>query len=105
MPYADPERALERRRAYQKSDEGKVRHAAATKAWRQRNKKRLAAHNAVNKALLRGHMEAWPVCAIPECCGKPEAHHADYDNPLGVTWLCDAHHKQAHAIAKELETS
>jgi hypothetical protein len=33
-----------------------------------------------------------------EICGdsKSEGHHEDYDKPLDVTWLCDAHHKARH---------
>jgi hypothetical protein len=31
------------------------------------------------------------------CGDKAEAHHADYSEPLAVTWLCPTHHKQLHA--------
>ena len=31
-------------------------------------------------------------------CGEKEVliHHEDYDNPFGVIWLCDLHHKEYH---------
>jgi hypothetical protein len=38
------------------------------------------------------------VCALPECESRPQAHHPDYSKPLDVVWLCDDHHKQAHAL-------
>ncbi|MDR6389195.1 hypothetical protein [Paraburkholderia phenoliruptrix] len=98
MPFADYEFGLAHRRAYQRTEEGKARHAEANKAWRQRNKKKIAAHNAISKAILRGHIEAQP-CFV--CGEKAEAHHPNYDAPLDVVWLCPPHHKQAHALVKK----
>lgn len=68
MPYADKEAGLARRREYQRTAEGAAAHAKATKAWRERNKLKLAAHNAVSKALMRGKMERLPcfICAVVE---------------------------------------
>jgi hypothetical protein len=60
------------------------------------NKKR--AHLALRRAVLKGIIAKWPC----EVCGeKAEAHHPHYDAPLMVTWLCSAHHKQAHALLKK----
>lgn len=49
---------------------------------------------AVTAALQKGSLRKQP-CAI---CGHPiaEAHHADYGKPLDITWLCKAHHVEAH---------
>lgn len=59
--------------------------------------KKLYAKHAVAAALRSGQITRWPVCAMPECeRTRVEAHHADYDNPLGVTWLCTKHHRLAH---------
>lgn len=94
MPFADHNHALQHRRAYQRSEQGRARHAAACKAWRARNRKRLAAHNAVAKALMRGRMTPLP-CFV--CGATPaQAHHPDYDAPLDVVWLCEPHHKAVH---------
>jgi len=49
-----------------------------------------------------GSITPWPVCALPECANKPEAHHPDYSAPLDVVWLCSAHHKQAHALCRKV---
>ena len=35
-------------------------------------------------------------CVVCGHEGRIEAHHTDYDQPLLVTWLCVACHKQAH---------
>ena len=101
MPYADPQKHLERMREYAKTPDGKAAKLRANRAYRQRSKDRLAAHNAVGKALLRGHMTKWP-CQV---CGNAnsEAHHPDYQNKLGVVWLCDDHHKEAHRVTKECD--
>ena len=95
MPFADYEHGLAHRREYQKTEAGKARHAAANAAYRARNRKKLAAHNAVSKALLRGKLERQP-CWV--CGEKAEAHHPDYDRPLDVVWLCSPHHKEVHKL-------
>jgi hypothetical protein len=97
MPHADIEEGRECRRKYQKTPAGKAAHLAANKNYRQRNKKKLAAHNAIAKAILRGKMLPMP-CIV--CGESAEAHHPDYDQPLDVIWLCQPHHREVHAMAK-----
>ncbi len=88
---------LELRRRYQASPAGKQRHAEANTRYRRRNPDAARCHNAINKAILRGHLVPWPC----ESCGeKAEAHHPHYGAPMLVTWLCDQHHKEAHAVTK-----
>ena len=70
----------------------------ATKKWRQRYPERKLAQSQLSYAIKSGALTAWPLCAIPECNTKPEAHHPDYAQPFAVVWLCSAHHKQAHAL-------
>lgn len=79
---------------YQKTEQGKAAHIRANKVWQSLNPKRKAASNAVNNAIRRGKMQKMP-CFV---CGKEyvEAHHADYNQPLSVTWLCVEHHKEIH---------
>jgi hypothetical protein len=101
MPYADYQVHLAANRARQKTPEGKAAHGRANLAYRRRNKEKLAAHNAVAKAIGRGKLVPWPCCEIPTCNDKPEAHHPHYGSPLLITWLCPAHHKAAHALLKE----
>jgi hypothetical protein len=65
-----------------------------TKLWRNQDKRRSVAHNAVLRALKNGKLIAQP-CNI---CRKEEvvAHHDDYDKPLQVTWLCYSCHAKHH---------
>ena len=93
------------------AEEAKVRHRARAKLpnviaqqrvrsikWHSDNPLRSAAQQILRKARRRGDVIPWPVCAMPECECKPEAHHPDYSRPLDVVWLCSSHHKLAHGI-------
>lgn len=60
--------------------------------------KRRKARMTLGNAIRDGKVLAWPVCALPNCTHKAEAHHPDYDRPLDVVWLCRTHHRQAHAL-------
>ena len=72
--------------------------AQKTAQWRAEHPDRKRAQSLLGSAVKAGRVKPWPVCAVPECCEKPEAHHPDYSRPLDVVWLCSAHHKQAHAL-------
>lgn len=86
-----------RSRDYYARPESKKRHAEATARRRARNPKQFRARHAVKKAVLKGLIRPLP-CFV---CGEPaEAHHPDYDRPLDVVWLCRAHHRQAHMLAR-----
>lgn len=52
------------------------------------------ANTKVFDAIKSGKLARQP-CFV---CGKPnaDAHHAAYDLPLAVTWLCRLHHRQLH---------
>ena len=76
-------------------------HEAAVKRWAARHPERKRATTAVHNAIRDGKLIPWPVCAVPECCGKPHGHHPDYSRPLDVVWLCDKHHKEAHALVRQ----
>lgn len=70
--------------------------------WKAQNPERRAAHSKLRHAVKSRKVLMWPVCELPDCNAKPEAHHPDYGAPLSVVWLCPAHHKQAHALAGRL---
>jgi hypothetical protein len=63
--------------------------------WKAEHPERRAAHVIVGNALRKGALKRHP-CWV--CGEKAEAHHPDYDRPLDVVWLCQPHHKQAHAL-------
>lgn len=91
------------RAAYLQTPEGKAASARAARVANARFPERRAARVAISNAIRSGKVIAWPVCEIPGCTAKPEAHHADYSLPLDVTWLCDHHHKATHKLARELK--
>ena len=87
------------RAEYAKTDAFKASHAASVARLRVIKADRYAARNAVSNALRDGRLTPLP-CFI--CGEKSEAHHPDYSRPLDVVWLCPPHHKQTHAMAREL---
>lgn len=88
------------REAYQKTPEGQLAVARAKKKWEVSNAVRRKASLMVNNALRNRKLIKQP-CFI---CGDPNTHghHAHYDLPLVVTWLCPKHHKEAHRQAAEI---
>lgn len=60
----------------------------------QREKAR-AARKRVYLAIKAGRLVRGP-CerASPDCSGRVEGHHDDYDKPLEVRWLCIRHHRE-----------
>jgi hypothetical protein len=67
---------------------------AVSRAWRNEDKRRTRCHNAVARAIKKGHLTRLDC----EKCGnnKSVGHHEDYDKPLDIIWLCDICHKQRH---------
>lgn len=100
------EQNLEKVRSYDRErSKNKKRIAAAyevTKAWRQADSRRMAAHNAVARALKSGQLQRLPC----EQCGEPKSvgHHDDYDKPLQVRWLCQPCHVKWHKSLTKTET-
>jgi len=100
---SDPMRVA-RRDEYRRTPRGKAAHDRAVRRYRSTKKAAYHAHIILGNAVYRGQVTPWPVCAVPQCDRSDvHGHHADYDNPLGVTWLCPKHHKQAHALLKDAE--
>lgn len=88
------------RESYQKTTEGKLAIARAKKKYTVVHAVRRKAQVAVGNAIRDGKLQRQP-CFI---CGAPNTHghHASYDLPLTVTWLCPKHHKEAHRQAAEI---
>ena len=61
--------------------------------WERRHPEALRAHRRVALAKAKGELTPQP-CEV--CGGTAEAHHPDYADPLAVTWLCRAHHRERH---------
>lgn len=88
----DKYRAYDRERG--KLPERLQSSAAHSRAWHAEDKRRMAAHNAVARAIKSGKLVRRPC----ERCGaqKSLAHHEDYDRKLDVVWLCQPCHKERH---------
>ena len=89
----------ERVRAYDRMRASQP-HRVATRRrvvgeYQQKYPSRIKANNAVSNAVRDGRLKKQP-CWI--CGEKAIAHHPDYSRPLDVVWLCQPHHKQAHAL-------
>ena len=96
------ERRRQRDKEQKRRAEGKVKkydRLEATRKWRQKNKLKQAAHNAVARALKNGILNKSPC----EVCSKKkvESHHEDYSKPLEVVWLCSKHHSARHVEIRE----
>ena len=75
---------------------GRAKFAAAVKRWRDRNREKKRAHDAVAYSLRTGKLVKGPCEQLgSDCGGRVEAHHDDYTKPLSIRWLCKRHHKQA----------
>jgi hypothetical protein len=83
------------RQEYQKTPQGKAALKRAHEKYKVTHAKRRKAQVAVSNAVRDGRLSKQP-CWV--CGEKAEAHHPDYDRPLDVIWLCQPHHKQAHAL-------
>ena len=93
---------LERIRSYDRM-RGAMQHRIAarvetTAEYRAAFPKRAKANALVNHATRTGKLKKQP-CWV--CGEKALAHHPDYDRPLDVVWLCQPHHKAAHAAAEQ----
>lgn len=89
-------RQYDRQRAAQ--PHRRANNFAQSQAWRNEFPNRRRAQGLVAHALRSGKLKKQP-CWVCGC--NAVAHHPDYDRPLDVVWLCQPHHKQAHAIAKD----
>ena len=89
------------REAYRKTDAGKAAVARAHKKYHESKPERRSARVVLGNAVKSGLVTPWPVCAVPECEDKPEAHHPDYSAPLAVVWLCCQHHREIHLASDD----
>lgn len=82
-----------RQQAYSKTPAGKKVQVAADQLRNKKFPERRKARSFVSAAIKKGLITPLP-CFV--CGDVAEAHHADYSNYLGVSWLCKPHHKEVH---------
>lgn len=85
---------IDKIRAYDRA-RGARQPAEYLSEYRRTHPKAYKAHQMVRYHVRSGNLHKQPC----EVCGSIStvAHHDDYDKPLNVRWLCQAHHKQWHA--------
>lgn len=89
-----------------KENSRKCSNSAAGMAARKRSKEKMKEHhpekakarNAVSNGLRDGKIKRAETCYFCTETDKLQAHHADYNRPLDVHWLCPACHGKLHAI-------
>jgi hypothetical protein len=77
------------------------RHNELGKKYRQTKKIEHLARKAVYYAVKQGILIKPKVCQICNKTGQVEAHHADYNKPLEVIWVCKECHGAIHMTIKE----
>jgi hypothetical protein len=90
---------LEKVRAYDRARASQDHRLASRIHYAEKYRKefpdRIRANAMVIRAIRNGVLKRQP-CWV--CGEKAVAHHPDYSAPLDVVWLCQPHHKQAHAL-------
>lgn len=80
----------------------RVKHAETIsqkqKSWRESNKHKKKAHNAVATAIKSGCLIRPASCDVCTAGCKPDAHHNDYSKPLAVIWMCKKCHSKHHGV-------
>ena len=90
----NPDR-IEARKAYLKTENGKIVKALTEKNYRMKHPEKAIAHYVLSNAVRDGKLKRKP-CEICGSIVKVEGHHPDYSKPLCVVWLCEKHHKEVH---------
>ena len=75
---------------------------AYAKQWRKDHPTQVKAHRTVYIAIRGRKLVRQPCEACQESSIFSEAHHANYEKPLKVTWLCRECHVKEHVKIKEL---
>ncbi|MHA2248546.1 MAG: hypothetical protein ACXADY_26610 [Candidatus Hodarchaeales archaeon] len=88
------DKAKDRRKAYNSTDEGKAINREKTARYRLNNPIKSRCRLELKRAIDKAEIERGS-CVI---CSEPnaEGHHEDYSKPLEVIWLCKSHHTELH---------
>lgn len=82
-------------------DKNRPRVNASNVAYAKRNRDKMNARQAVQRAIRSGKMQKLP-CAVCGCLGVEAHHHKGYEgeNRLDVVFLCTKHHGENHRPAQ-----
>ncbi len=92
--YRNKPKTKEHRRAYSKQVRQTAKRKLYDQFYQQKDKTRKQCRGVARYMMKTGKIKKRP-CAV---CGssKSEMHHANYEFPNAVTWLCKQHHEQEH---------
>ena len=99
-----PEQKQERREYYLKWKESDSGKQYLKENWKERKKKyrkHYKASEKVKDAIKAGKLVRPETCSICNEKGRIEGHHADYDKPLEVIWVCKKCHTMIHKNLKK----
>jgi transposase-like protein len=92
----------EKRRLYQKTENGKIAHKKAMQNYNHNYPLKYAAHIITRNYIRDKKLKQEYVCSVCNSDKKIEAHHDDYTKPLEVRWLCECCHKEWHRTNKPI---
>lgn len=86
--------------ATQWNRENKKRRGEILRSYRKRNITKIKARDKLNGKVRRKTQLRPNICVINNslCCGKVEAHHNNYAEPLAVVGFCVTHHNAWHRV-------
>lgn len=93
-----------RSRERARSPRGLEINRAAVARYKANNPDKTLARKKVASALRSGALVKPETCQVQgcKCAGPLHGHHADYNKPLLVDWLCRDHHEKLHHEIKRL---
>lgn len=95
IPSAQPEARAAQVRAWRERNRERIN--AEGRAYKLRNPEKVLAHHLVAQAIKKGTLVRGPCQKCGRTDGRIDAHHADYDKPLDVTWRCRRCHNLEHS--------
>lgn len=88
------EAIADRKKEWFSSDEGRLSHQDSSRKWKNKNREKVLAHSAVERAVKKGTLLPKSNCEFCNSTHRIEGHHADYRKRLQVIWLCKYCHEK-----------
>jgi hypothetical protein len=83
-----------RKKEWIQSPNGKLSHRKSSLEWKKKNRIKVRAHSAIERAVARGIIIPKDKCEFCNSTKKIEAHHPDHRKTLSVIWLCKICHEK-----------
>ncbi|SRR6266496_2799990 len=101
-----PQSELHHKKLYRERHKQQIKAYAKTwhEKWRNANREKKHAHDAVRSAIRTGILTRPDKCALCSKSKHIEAHHPDYTKQLDVIWVCQDCHSKIEANILPLPT-